>query len=80
MKNNTIFNPRNENEIGYYEDLSASLRSTIEDYIKANDWESIKDLVDLLMDLNEYQNNENLLVIVNHNGMGYSIKEYEKGD
>ena len=49
-------------------------------YGKNEEWESTKDLADLLLDFNGWADNENLLVLSDNNGMGYSIKEYEKGD
>ena len=60
-----------------YKDLRvADLLIVLED----DNWEEAKDLADLLLDLNEWADNENLLVLSNNNGMGYTIKEYEKGD
>lgn len=52
----------------------------IEDYIKDDNWEEAKDMADVLLDLNEWADNGNLLVLSDNNGMGYTIKEYEKGD
>lgn len=80
MSNNIIYNANNNNTIGYYKDLKAELKKIIEDYIKEDNWEEAKDMVDLLLDLNERTDNGNLLVLSDNNGMGYTIKEYEKGD
>lgn len=76
---NCIYNDSNNNIIGYYEDLKAGLKKIIEDYIKEDNWEEAKDMTDLLLDLNEWTDNGNLLVLSDNNGMGYTIKEYEKG-
>lgn len=80
MSNNVIYNDSNNNTIGYYKDLKAELKKIIEDYIKEDNWEEVKDMADLLLDLNAWADNENLLVLSDNNGMGYSIKEYKKGD
>lgn len=80
MSNNIIYNDNNNNTIGYYKDLKAELKKIIEDYIKEDNWEEAKDMADLLLDLNAWTDNGNLLVLSDNNGMGYSIKEYEKGD
>lgn len=77
---NCIYNNNDNSTIGYCKDLKAGLKKIIEDYIKDDNWEEAKDMADLLLDLNEWVDNENLLVLSDNNGMGYTIKEYEKGD
>ncbi len=79
MSNNVIYNDNNNNTIGYYKDLKAELKKIIEDYIKEDNWEEVKDMADLLLDLNGWADNENLLVLSDKNGMGYTIREYERG-
>ena len=80
MSDNIIYNSYNNTHIGYQKDLVAYIKTCLEDYKKQEAWESVKDIADLLLDLNEWVDNENLLVLSDNNGMGYSIKEYEKGD
>lgn len=79
MSNNVIYNDNNNSTIGYYKDLKAELKKIIEDYIKEDNWEEAKDMADLLLDLNEWTDNGNLLVLSDNNGMGYTIREYERG-
>lgn len=79
MNNNVIYNDNNNSAIGYYKDLKAELKKIIEDYIKEDNWEEAKDMADLLLDLNAWTDNGNLLVLSDNNGMGYTIREYEKG-
>ena len=62
--------------IGYYKDLQKYLKEQAQEFLKDTNWEEVKDLCDLLLDLNAWADNENLLVISNNNGMGYTIKEY----
>ena len=80
MSDNIIYNSYNNTNIGYQKDLVAYVKTCLEDYIKDDNWEEAKDMADLLLDLNEWADNGNLLVLSDNNGMGYSIKEYEKGD
>lgn len=80
MSDNIIYNSNNNTHIGYQKDLVAYIKTCLNDYVKQEEWESTKDLADLLLDFNGWADNENLLVLSDNNGMGYSIKEYEKGD
>lgn len=79
MSNNVIYNDENNTTIGYQKDLVAYVKSCLDDYEKENDWEQVKDMADLLLDFNEWADNENLLVLSDANGMGYVISEYKKG-
>lgn len=80
MSDNIIYNSYNNTHIGYQKDLVAYIKTCLDDYAKQEAWESVKDLSDLLLDFNAWADNENLLVLSDNNGMGYTIKEYEKGD
>ena len=80
MSDNIIYNSYNNTQIGYQKDLVAYIKTCLEDYKKQEDWEQVKDMADLLLDFNAWVDNENLLVLSDNNGMGYSIKESEKGD
>lgn len=77
---NIIFNDTNNNLIGYYKDLRAYVKEQGKSYIATDDYEQAKDMADLLLDLNGWADNEGLLVISDCNGMGYIVKEYQKGD
>ena len=79
-KDNIIYNSYDNTHIGYYKDIVAYITSCLEDYVKDEDWEQVKDMADLLLDLNGWYENENLLVLSDNNGMGYTIREYKKGD
>lgn len=78
-KDNVIMNSMDD-LIGYHKDLVAYTTACLEDYAKDEDWEQVKEMADLLLDLNEWTENENLLVLSENNGMGYTIREYKKGD
>lgn len=80
MRDNIIYNSYNNTHIGYQKDLVAHVMQCLEDYKKDEDWEQVKDMAELLLDFNGWADNKNLLVLSDSNGMGYTIKEYEKGD
>ena len=75
---NVIYRDTDNSMIGYAKDIATELKEQIMDYVKENNWEEAKDLCDLILDLNAYADSDNLLVVSDNNGMGYTIKEYEK--
>ena len=80
MSDNIIYDSNNNTHIGFQKDLVAYLKTCLDDYKKDDDWEQVKDIADLLLDFNGWADNENLLVLSDNNGMGYTIREYEKGE
>lgn len=80
MYKNIIYNDANENMIGYYKDLNKELTNELKDFAEEQNWEMVQDITGLLTELTDWADNKNLLVISTNNGMGYTIKEYEKGD
>ena len=78
MSDNIIYNSYNNTHIGYQKDLVAYIKTCLEDYKKQDDWEQVKDMADLLLDFNAWADNERLLVLSDNNGMGWSIREYNK--
>lgn len=77
---NCIYDDNNNNTIGFYKDLKAGLKEQAEEFIKSDNFEMAQEIADLLLDIEAYTDNGNLLVLSDNNGMGYTIKEYEKGD
>lgn len=75
---NIIYNSYNNTHIGYQKDLVAYIKTCLDDYKKQDNWEEVKDMADLLLDFNAWADNENLLVLSDNNGMGWSIREYDK--
>lgn len=76
--NNVIYRANDNDLIGYCADLQAEIKQGLQDFASDDNWEEVKDLSDLLLDLNGWQDNPNLLVVSDNNGMGYNIKEYVK--
>lgn len=80
MKDNLIFNDSTENIYGFYKDMREGVIQQLEQFTKEHNWERVKEMADLLLDMNAWADNGNMLVLSTSNGMGYTIKEYEKGD
>ena len=70
----------NNDIVGYYSDIKAGLRKQAIEFMGQDNWEMARDMAELLLDLNGWADNENLLVLSENNGMGYTIREYEKGE
>ena len=75
--NNCIYNDNDNSIIGYYKDIKAGLKKIIEDYIKEDNWDEVKDMTEVLQELNEMDDKGALLVLSDNNGMGYTISEYK---
>lgn len=69
---------RDGNVIGYYDDLRQYFREAITNFIGYNNWEEVKEIADIMLELNGWADNDRLLIVDEHNGMGYTINEYNK--
>lgn len=74
---NVLYRDSDNAMIGYCKDLQNEVKDGLLDHAKCNGWEEVKELSDLLLDLNGWQDNPNLLVLSDNNGMGYTINEYK---
>lgn len=77
---NTIFNDNNNDTIGFYKDLKAGLEEQAKDFIDGKEYEMAGSILIILIDLEEFKDSKSLLVLSDGNGMGYTIREYEKGN
>ena len=77
---NLIFRNSTGRVYGFYKDLREGLVKQVEEFTEQENWEMVKTMADLLLDMNAWADNDNMLVLSDNNGMGYTIKEYEKGD
>lgn len=77
---NCIFDDNTNDTIGYYKDLKAGLKEQAVEFLEAEQYEMVGDITSMLLDLEEYKESDNLLVVSENNGMGWTIREYEKGD
>lgn len=78
-KDNVIFNDMDES-IGYYKDLYAMFESVIVDALKDHDTETAQEQIEYLIDLDEYKDYGDLLVLSMNNGMGLSVRPYKESD
>ena len=74
-KDNVILNSKDE-QVGYYEDLRACLEWSVAEFVKSKDYEQAREMCDLLTDLETYSDYEEILVLSENNGMGYTIRKY----
>ena len=73
---NTIHRESDNAIIGYASDIAKELKDLIADYTNNNQWEEVQDMAELLLDLQAHADSTSLLIVSDHNGMGYSIDEY----
>ena len=78
-KDNTIYNDMDET-IGYYKDIVALYKDLIKSATEDNNTEEVKDLAEQLEEINEFKECEGLLVLSENNGMGFTCREYKKGE
>lgn len=65
---------------GFQADLGKYIKECMDAYAQDKNWEEVKEMADLLLDLADWEDNENMLVVNDNNGMGYTIYEYKKGE
>lgn len=78
MSDNIIYDSNNNTHIGFHKDIVKYITECLNDYARGEEWESVGDMAEILLDLNGWVDNGNLLVLSDNNGMGYTIREYEK--
>lgn len=74
---NCILDERTNDTIAFYKDMVALLENQASEALASHDYEQAKDVADILLDLNGWADNTNLLVLSDNNGMGWTIKEYK---
>ena len=74
--NNVIYN-KDDEVIGYYEDLYNMYRNVINDMLKEHNVEEAKAQTEELEELTRYENYTGLLVLSENNGMGFTCKPYK---
>ena len=74
---NTIFNDMDET-IGYYSDLVRGFKKMIKEAVERDDYDDAKDLMEQLEEINEWTDNDGLLVLSMNNGMGFTCRPYKQ--
>lgn len=78
-KDNVILNDMDES-IGYYKDLYASIASVAIDALNDGDAETAQEQCEYLVEMSEWKDYGDLLVLSMNNGMGFTCKPYKKGE
>lgn len=78
MGDNIIFND-NDEAIGYYSDLVKFYKKAIKDDIDANQYDEAKQAIDELQEIDEWTDEDGLLILSENNGMGFTCKQYKGG-
>ena len=73
---NTITNDKGE-LIGYYSDLVKEVKDNASEALIANEYEQVEDMLEVLRMLDRYTDEDDLLVISEHNGMGMTVEKYK---
>lgn len=73
---NTITNDKGE-LIGYYSDLVKEVKNNASEALIANEYEQVEDMLEVLRMLDRYTDEDDLLVISEHNGMGITVEKYK---
>lgn len=73
---NTILNDMDET-IGYYSDLVNGYKKLIKEAVQDEDFEQAKDLMEQLEEINNWTDNDGLLVLSMNNGMGFTCRQYQ---
>lgn len=73
---NTITNDKNE-LIGYYSDLVKEIKENASEALTANEYEQVEDMLEVLRLLDNFIDDDGLLVISENNGMGITVEKYK---
>ena len=66
--------------IGFYPDLFKSFEADFTEAVKEKDWERVEELTEISKLLDDYEENDNLLVISENNGMGWTVMPYKPSE
>lgn len=76
MSDNIIYN-QNDEAIGYYSDLVKLYKSMIKERVDANDYDEAQSLMEQLKEIDEWTDNDGLLILSDNNGMGFTCRQYK---
>ena len=76
MSNNIIYNDKDE-AIGYYSDLVKLYKGMIKERVDANDYDEAQSLMEQLKEIDEWTDNDGLLILSENNGMGFTCRQYK---
>lgn len=73
---NTIYTDMDET-IGFYKDLARGYKEMISQAVNREDYEDAKGLMEQLEEIKEYSEYDDLLILSENNGMGFTCKSYK---
>ena len=73
---NTIYNDMDET-IGYYSDIARGYKKLMKEAVDRDEFEEAKDLMEQLDEINQWTDNDGLLVLSMNNGMGFTCNQYK---
>lgn len=63
--------------IGYYSDLVKEIKEDATKSLTANEYEQVRQQLEVLEMLDEWTDTDGLLIISEHNGMGLTVEQYK---
>ncbi len=75
---NTIYDSNKDETIGFYEDIFKGYKSLISEALGRNDIEEMESLTEELSEIMDWKDYEDLLVLSENNGMGFTCKPYKE--
>lgn len=76
MSSNVIYN-QNDEAIGYYSDLVKLYKDMIKERVDTNEYEEVQNLLNQLQEIDEWTDNDGLLILSENNGMGFTCRQYK---
>lgn len=73
---NTIYTDMDDT-IGFYKDLARGYKEMISQAVNREDYEDAKGLMEQLEEIKEYSEYDDLLILSENNGMGFTCKPYK---
>lgn len=74
---NNIIVKDNGDAIGFYTDLTRENKTNAKQFIDENNWEEAETCIEIQRELDNYYDDDGLLVISENNGMGWNVKKYK---
>lgn len=74
---NNIIVKDNGDAIGFYTDLTRENKTNAKQFIDENNWEETETCIEIQRELDNYYDDDGLLVISENNGMGWTVKKYK---
>lgn len=74
---NLIFNSDTDETYGLYSDIAKFYKKEIKNAVERNDYDEAKNLIEQLNEVDEYTDEDGILVLSMNNGMGFTVSRYK---